>query len=384
MFVHQKRKIQRNKSSVQFFSTFVEFYFIDMIQNPIVQILLAPFSFLYGIGIGLRNFFYKNGILKGVEFDMPLISVGNLSIGGAGKTPHIEYLIRLLRDYLNVATISRGYKRKTKGFLIVKPNHNANAVGDEPLQFARKFQDVLVTVSESRTFAVPQILMEQPDNQVILLDDAFQHLSIKPGLNILLTEYSYPFTKDYLLPSGRLREWRSAYRRADIIVVSKCPSEITDADKNRMIDDIEPLKRQRIYFSYYKYDRPYFILKPDYYFNLTSDLDVVLISAIARTDYLIEYLEKEVNSIQALEYEDHHYFTKFDVSQLKNTFNKIESSKKIILTTEKDAMRLELHRQFIVDNKLPVYVLPVKVAFHFDEGEAFDNDIKRFLLNFKN
>jgi tetraacyldisaccharide 4'-kinase len=268
--------------------------------------------------------------------------------------------------------------------MVVKPNHNANAVGDEPLQFARKFQDVVVTVSESRTFAVPQILMEQPDNQVILLDDAFQHLSIKPGLNILLTEYSYPFTKDYLLPSGRLREWRSAYRRADIIVVSKCPSEITENDKNRLIDDIEPLKRQRIYFSYYEYDQPYFILKPDYYFNLTPDLDVVLISAIARTDYLIEYLEKEVNSIQALEYEDHHYFTKFDISQLKNTFNKIESSKKIILTTEKDAMRLELHRQFIVDNKLPVYVLPVKVAFHFNEGEAFDNDIKRFLLNFKN
>ena len=234
--------------------------------------MLAPFSLLYGIGVSLRNFFYKNGILKGVEFDLPLISVGNLSIGGAGKTPHIEYLIRLLKDYLNVATISRGYKRKTKGFLIVKPNYNANAVGDEPLQFARKFQDVLVTVSESRTFAVPQILMEQPDNQVILLDDAFQHLSIKPGLNILLTEFSYPFTKDYLLPSGRLREWRSAYRRANIIIVSKCPSQITEAEKNALIEDIEPLARQRVYFSYYEYDQPYFILKPDYRFRLSPDI----------------------------------------------------------------------------------------------------------------
>jgi tetraacyldisaccharide 4'-kinase len=345
---------------------------------------LAPFSLLYGLGIGLRNFFYKKGILKGVEFDIPLISVGNLSFGGAGKTPHIEYLIRLLKDYLNVATISRGYKRKTKGFLIVKPNHNATAVGDEPLQFARKFQDVLVTVSESRTFAVPQILMEQPDNQVILLDDAFQHLSITPGLNILLTEYSYPFTKDHLLPSGRLREWRSAYRRADIIIVSKCPFQITEQNKNDLIEEINPLPRQRIYFSYYKYGQPYFILKPDYYFNLSDDLDVVLISAIARADYLMEYLEKQVNSIQSLEYEDHHYFTNFDISQLKNTFNKIDSTKKIILTTEKDAMRLELHHQFIVQNKLPIYVLPVKVAFHFNEGESFDNDIKHFLLNFKN
>lgn len=355
-----------------------------MIQNTLVKILLAPFSLLYGIGIGLRNFFYRKGILKGVEFDLPLISLGNLSIGGAGKTPHIEYLIRLLKDYLNVATISRGYKRKTKGFLIVKPNHNANAVGDEPLQFARKFQDVLVTVSESRTFAVPQILMEQPDNQVVLLDDAFQHLSITPGLNILLTEYSYPFTKDYLLPSGRLREWRSAYRRADIIIVSKCPLQISEAEKNKFIDEIKPLQRQRIYFSYYEYDRPYFILKPDYHFKLSSDLDIVLISAIARADYLVEYLEKHVNSIQSLEFEDHHYFTNFDVSQLKNTFNKINSTKKIILTTEKDAMRLELHRQFIIENKLPVYVLPVKVAFHFDEGASFDNDIKHFLLNFRN
>ena len=378
------RKIQRNKSTVQFFSTFVEFYFLDMIQNPLVQLLLAPFSLLYGLGISLRNFFYKKGILKGVEFDIPLISVGNLSIGGAGKTPHIEYLIRLLKDYLNVATISRGYKRKTKGFLIVKPNHNANAVGDEPLQFARKFQDILVTVSESRTFAVPQILMEQPESQVILLDDAFQHLSINPGLNILLTEFSYPFTKDYLLPSGRLREWRSAYRRADIIIVSKCPSQITKSDKNSFIEEINPLSRQRIYFSYYKYDQPYFLLSPNYRLNLSQDLDVVLISAIARADYLVEYLEKHVNSIQALEYEDHHYFTKFDVSQLKNTFSNIDSPKKIILTTEKDAMRLELHQQFIVENKLPVYVLPVKVAFHFDEGEVFDNDIKQFLLNFKN
>ncbi len=354
-----------------------------MIQNPLIKLLLAPISLLYGLGISLRNFFYKKGVLKGVEFDIPLISVGNLSIGGAGKTPHIEYLIRLLKDYLNVATISRGYKRKTKGFLIVKPNHNANDVGDEPLQFARKFQDILVTVSESRTFAVPKILMEQPNNQVILLDDAFQHLSIKPGLNILLTEYSYPFTIDYLLPSGRLREWRSAYRRADIIIVSKCPPQLSEEEKNTYVEEIEPLSRQRIYFSYYKYDRPYFILNPGYLLNLSPEMDVVLISAIARTDYLIEYLEKQVNSIQTLEFEDHHYFTKFDVSQLKNTFNEIASSKKMILTTEKDAMRLELHREFIVKNKLPIYVLPVKVAFHFQEGKLFDADIKQFLLNFR-
>ncbi len=356
-----------------------------MIQHVIIRILLAPFALLYGIGVGLRVFLYKKGILKGVEFDLPIISVGNLSIGGAGKTPHIEYLIRLLGDYLEIATISRGYKRKTSGFLVVKPQHNTVAVGDEPLQFARKFPEVLVTVSESRTFAVPHILMEKPGTQLILLDDAFQHLSIKPGLNILLTEYSLLFTRDYLLPVGRLREWRSAYKRADIIVVSKCPFQITEEEKKSLIEEIDPLPKQRIYFSFYQYGSPYFILDQHTQFPLSSDLDIVLISAIASVDYLVSYLEGQVNSIRSIEFEDHHYFTEFEMSQLMNTFHAIDSRKKIILTTEKDAVRLELHRKFIVQNNLPLFVLPVAVVFHTDgEESGFDNDIRKFLLDFKN
>ena len=354
-----------------------------MIQNPLVRLLLAPFSLLYGIGVSLRNFFYSNNLLKGVEFDVPIISVGNLSLGGAGKTPQIEYLIRLLKDYINIATLSRGYKRKTKGFLIVKPIHNAEHVGDEPLQFRRKFSDIVVTIAESRTFAIPQIIMERPDTQAILLDDAFQHRSVKPGLNILLTEYSRPFTRDYLLPSGRLRETRSAYHRADILIVSKCPPQITEADKLNLIDEIKPFPRQRIYFSYYKYKDPYFFLKHNYIFPLKEDVDVLLICAIANTDYLLEYLYEKVNYVKALEYEDHHFFTSFDVSNLKSEFEKIESRKKIILTTEKDAMRLELHKDFVLQNKLPIYVLPVEVAFHFNEGQLFDKDVKDFMLNFR-
>ena len=159
-----------------------------MFRNNLVKILLAPLSLLYGVGVSLRDFFYKKGLLKGVAFDLPIISVGNLSVGGAGKTPHIEYLIRLLRPYLNVATLSRGYKRKSKCYLTIQRENNAEIAGDEPLQFKRKFPDIHVAVAENRTFAVPKILMEKPDTQVILLDDAFQHRSIKPGLNILLTE----------------------------------------------------------------------------------------------------------------------------------------------------------------------------------------------------
>ncbi|MCB0546065.1 MAG: tetraacyldisaccharide 4'-kinase [Phaeodactylibacter sp.] len=354
-----------------------------MIQRILVQILLAPFSLLYGLGVGMRNALYNRGLLKGVEFNVPVISVGNLSVGGAGKTPHIEYLIRLLKDYIEVATLSRGYRRKTKGFLNVKRQMNAEQVGDEPLQFKRKFPDIQVTVSESRTFAIPKIMMDRPETQVVLLDDAFQHRSVKPGLNILLTEYSRPFTRDYLLPSGRLREWRSAYQRADIIIVSKCPLVLAPEEKEAMIREIDPLDHQKIYFSYYRYGKPYYIFNPRYVLELNPEMDVLLISAIANTDYLVEYLDQQASSVRILEYEDHHYFTKYDVGQLKAKFDQLESEKKAIITTEKDAMRLEMHRQFLVGDRIPVFAIPVEVQFHFGEGEQFDQIVRDFLLNFK-
>ncbi len=354
-----------------------------MIQHTFCLLLLAPFSLLYGLGVSLRNFFYRSGVLKGVEFSIPIISVGNLSIGGAGKSPHIEYLIRLLKDYMYLATISRGYSRKTKGFLQVNLNNSADQVGDEPLQFKRKFPNVLVSVAESRTFAIPKILGIQEQTQTILLDDAFQHRSIEPGLNILLTEYEHPFTRDYLLPSGRLREWRSAYKRADFIIVSKCPPVLDQAKREAMIAEIKPLKRQSIYFSYYDYKNPYFILNRGQQLLLEPKLDVLLICAIARTDYLLTYLQSKVDMVQTLEYEDHHYFTNFDLSHLKQTFQKMEGERKVILTTEKDAMRLELHRSFIVENQLPIFVLPVEVRFHGTDQERFDADIKDYLLNFR-
>ena len=331
----------------------------------------------------MRNFFYRSGLLKGVEFSIPIISVGNLSIGGAGKTPHIEYLIRLLKDYIYVATISRGYRRKTRGFLLVNPRNNAEQVGDEPLQFKRKFPDILVTVGESRTFAIPKILGVQPQTQTILLDDAFQHRSIEPGLNILLTEYQFPFTRDYLLPSGRLREWRSAYRRADYIIISKCPPVLSVEERRAMIEEIKPLKRQKIYFSYYAYQRPYYMFNPSQRLLLQPDLDVLLICAIARTDYLLSFLEPKVKSVKTLEYEDHHYFSNFDLSNLKQSYQAMEGKKKVILTTEKDAMRLELHRPFIIENQLPIFALPVEVRFHGEDGQRFDQDVKQYLLNFR-
>ncbi|MEL6943865.1 MAG: tetraacyldisaccharide 4'-kinase, partial [Bacteroidota bacterium] len=247
-----------------------------MLQN-LVKILLAPFSLLYGLGISIRNVFYQNGVLKSVEFNIPTISVGNLSVGGAGKTPHVEYLIRLLKDYINVATLSRGYKRKTKGFMLVNPKNSAEGVGDEPLQYKRKFPDIVVAVGESRTMAIPEIMSKAPNTQVVLLDDAFQHIAIKPSLNILLTEYDHPFSEDYLLPSGRLREWRSAYQRADTIIVTKCPFDLTLEAKEKMLHKLQALPSQKVFFSYYQYGNPYYIFNSKYVGKLVENVDVLLI-----------------------------------------------------------------------------------------------------------
>lgn len=354
-----------------------------MIQRRLVQILLAPFSLLYGLGISLRNAFYRAGLLKSMTFNIPVISVGNLSVGGAGKTPHIEYLIRLLREHIKVATLSRGYSRKTRGFLEVQRNNNAERVGDEPLQFKRKYPDVGVYVAEDRAFAIPQIMMKRSDTQLVLLDDAYQHRSVKPGVNILLTEYANLFTKDFLLPSGRLREWPSAYERADVIVVSKCPNTLSESEKEEITREINPLPHQQLFFSYYAYQAPYYQFNPRYRLQLDDKLEVLLICAIAKTDYLVDYLQSQTGSVRSLEFADHHYFDKEDISNLLRTFKNIESNRKVIITTEKDAMRLELHREFLIKERLPIFVLPTEVRFHFDEGPQFDELVRQYLLNFK-
>ena len=354
-----------------------------MIQKTILAILLGPFALLYGIGVSIHQFFYRKGILKSVSFDVPVIAVGNMTVGGTGKTPHTEYLIKILSPYLEIATLSRGYKRKSKGYLQVQKTMNAEMAGDEPLQFKRKFPDVVVGVSENRALGIPRLLMDKPDLQAILLDDAYQHYAVSPGMNILLTTYQRPFTKDFLLPAGQLREWRSGYQRADIILVTKCPKDLSIEAQQNTIKDINPLPHQRVFFTYYQYGLPYYLFNNQQRIKLDNEMDILLISAIARTDYLIDYLESNVNFVGTHTYEDHHYFSSTDMNNLKTTFEKLESSKKIILTTEKDAMRLDLHRSFLIKNRLPIFVMPVEVGFLFNEATSFESDIKRFLLNFK-
>lgn len=353
-----------------------------MTENWVAKALLAPFSILYGIGVAGRNLLYDAEVIKSSKFNIPVISVGNLSIGGAGKTPHIEYLIDLLNPYINVATLSRGYNRDTKGFRLVHPSNSARLVGDEPLMYARKHKGIVVAVGESRSTAIPQIMGSYPDTQAVLLDDAFQHRSVSPYLNILLTQYEKPYTRDMLLPAGRLREWRSSYERADIIIVSKCPNDMSEEQRQALTDEIKPRKHQNIFFTRYQYENPYSFYYPNTRLPLDKSMDIILLSAIANTSYLLTYLENTVGSYTRMEYADHHNYTDKDIEYLTQVFKQRDTPVKLVLTTEKDAMRLDIHRKKLFESRVPVYILPLKVEFIFDDKSRFDQLIKDTMMEF--
>ncbi|MCL4109215.1 UNVERIFIED_CONTAM: hypothetical protein GTU68_062983 [Idotea baltica] len=343
---------------------------------------MAPFALIYGLGVSLRNMLYSMGILKEISFNVPVISVGNLSMGGTGKTPHVEYLIKWLSAYLEVVALSRGYKRKTKGFLPVLAKSTVDEVGDEPLQYKIKFPDSGIYVDENRELGIPKILAQQPNAQLVVLDDAFQHRSVKPGLNILLTDRSNLFTEDYLLPMGRLREWRSAYKRADIIVVTKCGFDFSTSEMRKVIDRIKPTSKQNVYFTRYEYKNLYHLLYPEIEVRLQPNMHALIVSAIANAEYLLGYVDSIVSSVRALEYEDHHDFTSHEIAQLKAQFDLIDEENKVIITTEKDAMRMQKHTDFLRENQMPVFVLPAYVSFVQDE-QSFQQRVKSFLLEFK-
>lgn len=355
-----------------------------MVNQWVLKLLLLPVAILYGLGVSLRNWFFHIGLLKGSKFSLPVISVGNLTVGGTGKTPHTEYLIRILYQYLHVAVLSRGYKRKTKGYLEVQPQHSASQVGDEPLQYKRKFPGVAVAVAESRSLAIPQLVQTHPEIQTILLDDGYQHREVVPGLNILLTEYSRLYTRDWFLPVGRLREWRNEADRADIIVVTKCPPNITKEDIDRVRVEVTRGKHQKVFFSRYRYGHPYKMYGTQERLPLNDQLNILLVVAIAGTEYLIEYVDSVCHEVRALEYHDHHPFSPFDIGEIERHFAALPDDKqKIILTTEKDAMRLDEHRPYLLKSQLPIYILPVAVSFLTESDMSFDDAVKNWLLNFK-
>ncbi len=318
-----------------------------------LRLLLWPFALIYGVVVAIRNFLFDVGLLRSKKFDIPVIVVGNLSVGGTGKSPHVEYLIKLLKDHYRVFVISRGYGRKTKGFRMVRSQSSVEEVGDEPLQIKKKFPGTFMAVSESRVNGIKNMMTHKPD--VFILDDAYQHRYVKPSLNILLTDSSKLYSDDYILPSGRLREWKSGSKRADIIIVTKCPPELSQEEQAEIVQKLKPNPTQQLYFSAFQYSSLVPVnesesITPTQYKNLK----VLMLTGIANPAPMQKYLESHFSEVVVAAFPDHHYFTTSDISNIEGKFNNI-ASPAIVVTTEKDITRLENRLN------LPLYILPVEV-----------------------
>ena len=327
----------------------------------------------------LRNFLFDKKILRSASFNFPLICVGNIAVGGTGKTPMTEYLIEIFKDTFETATLSRGYKRKTKGFAIANIKTTALEIGDEPMQFHEKYPTITVAVGEERFEAIPQILHERPKTEVIILDDAFQHRSVKAGLNILLTEYNNLYTRDFMMPAGDLRDQRSSSKRADIIIVTKCKKGIAEIEKKTITKELNLLPHQQLFFSEILYAEPYHIFNKKLY-NINASSDLLLIAGIANPKPMQTFLAEHVHSFDMLHYPDHHIFSSTDLKDILKHFAKIKSTNKLILTTEKDAVRLKKFEKELAD--LPIYALPIKMNFLFSEGNLFNDQVLNFVKDF--
>ena len=333
----------------------------------------------YGLIVFVRNWLYNKKIFKSASFALPIICVGNLSVGGTGKSPMVEYLVQLLHNQFKVATLSRGYKRKTKGYALANSNTTALEIGDEPMQFHLKFPNVPVAVGEERIVAIPQLLHDKPETQVIILDDAFQHRTIHAGLNIVLTDFNNLFTRDFYLPTGDLRDSKSSYKRAEIIVVTKCKPELTFNERQKVIDEIDLVSNQHIFFTAINYQKIKHIFDNSV-IELNNTIELLLVTGIANPKPLKKWIEDKVDCYNLLQYSDHHIFTIDDLNEIKKKFESIDNKNKIILTTEKDAVRFFKFNEQIA--QLPFYVLPIEHQFLFNEGTKFDELITSFINNF--
>lgn len=346
----------------------------------VIRILLFPIACFYGLIMHIRNKFFDWGILTTKSFDIPIISVGNLSFGGTGKTPLIEYIIRLLSDNYIVSTLSRGYGRKTKGFVLANEFSSYYEIGDEPVQYCQKFKNVLVAVDENRKRGIKILYNIKSDLDSILLDDAFQHRYVKPGLSILLTDFHKLFVNDYILPTGTLREFRKGFKRADIIIITKTNVVFSPITKRRVTNLIKPLGHQSLYFTYIEYGDKIAVTDiADDLFEKKNYNTIVLFTGIANPYPLQEHLKRFCSELIVLNFPDHHKYTERDIKKIKTTYLNVFSKNKIIFTTEKDTMRLMKTNLYEKIKNLPICYIPIQVKFHFDEGKKFDNQILSFI-----
>ena len=337
---------------------------------------LLPFSGLYWIGTSVRNLFYNMGMMRSSSFKIPIINVGNLSVGGTGKSPHIMYLIDLLKDEKLIATLSRGYGRKTKGFLIANYSSKVYDIGDEPMQFFQRFKNrILIAVCEDRAFGA-QKLIDHYNAEAILLDDAYQHRGIKAGFNILLTDYNNPYYKDFLLPAGDLRESRSGVRRADIIIVTKCPDRISEEKHKEISKKIKLRSHQQLFFSKIVYDNKLIGKLDNVEKSTWKNLNVILVTGIAKTDVLVKFAEENFANVLHLEYPDHHNFSQSEIEYIYKRYEDTEGRKrfdKIIMTTEKDYMRLM--EESMIKNDL--YYIPISIDIN--DKEKFNQTVLEYV-----
>ena len=345
-----------------------------------VRILLFPLSLIYGLIVFLRNRMYDSNIFSSTSFALPIICVGNLSVGGTGKSPMVEFLVKNLKGKYRIAVLSRGYKRKTKGYALANERSTALEIGDEPMQFHVKFPDIAIAVGEERMVAIPQILHDRPATQAIILDDAFQHRAVNAGLNILLTDYNNLYTRDWFLPTGDLRDERASARRAAIIIVTKCPPEISQQEKESIIKEISPQAQQRVFFACLRYDQPHHITQKNLRL-ITPDDEVLLVTGIANPRPLKNHLQEHSKTYYQIAYNDHHIFTIDDLRDIKKRFEQINAEKKLVITTEKDAVRLAKFDQEL--KGLPFYVLPIGHHFLFGEAQSFIDLIGNFISTYK-
>ncbi|MCX7954902.1 MAG: tetraacyldisaccharide 4'-kinase [Bacteroidales bacterium] len=347
--------------------------------------LLLPLSWLYCLLVDLRHFLYNIGFFKTHEFNIPIICVGNITVGGTGKTPHVEFIVNLLKEHFKVAILSRGYKRKTKGYREVFIDSTTDEVGDEPLQLKRKFPDVTVVVCEKRAFAIKKLQSnkEYPVN-VIVMDDGFQHLSVQAGINILLIDYNNPINKDKLLPYGNLRERIAYIKKANIVIITNTPENIKPIERRILLKNLNLYSFQKVFFSKVKYKKPV-VLFEDHTnilkYNFTKNkYYVIILTAIANPEPFVEYVKTSfAENYILLKYPDHYYFKQKDLEFLLKKFNSIPEKNKIIVTTEKDGIRLKESSSAHLIIDLPVFYIPIEIEILFNQEEEFNKQLINYV-----
>lgn len=345
---------------------------------------LLPFSFLYGIVVFLRNLAFDLNLLKSKSYTIPVISVGNITVGGTGKTPQIEYLVNLLQYNFKVAVISRGYKRKTKGFIPAKKKSTPLDIGDEPYQIFSKFKKIAVAVCERRTEGIEYFLNNKKRPDVILLDDAYQHRYVKPGLSILLIDYNRPVFNDFLLPAGNLRENINNKKRADVIIVTKCNHNLNYEAIEHWRKKLKLHSGQSLFFSGIRYNEPVQMFEDDskelpIHILKSEKVKVLLVTGIAQPQLLVNWLIDNKINLKLKSFPDHHNFEKEDISKIKKEFKKLKGRKKIILTTEKDAMRLKFLKKIPRSLKHKIYYIPISTQILHGKEEEFNSLITNYV-----